>query len=118
MSKFNVNSALVEEYVEEVAKKVRVKSFYPQTVSRKLNISLEIVLIELSTLVQNGKLNLKYEVRCLEDLNTIETIENYQETLGTNIHCEICGENIKVEYGNIYPVYYIDKEYREFVKKK
>lgn len=117
MYKFNVDSAEIEGYVEDIAKKIRIISFYPQTISRKLNIPIDIVLIELSELVKKGKIYLKYQIRCLNDLTTIETVYEYKDILGKEIQCNICGDNIKVTYGNIYPVYYISEEYREFIKK-
>lgn len=118
MAKFNVNSAQIEDYVKEVAQKPRIKSFYPQTVSRKLNIPLDIVTIELLNLIEEGKIDLKYQIRCLDDLNTIRVVDEYKSILNKEICCDICGLNVKVTYSNIYPVYYISEEYREYVKKK
>lgn len=118
MAKFNVNSAQIEDYVKEVAQKPRIKSFYPQTVSRTLNIPLDIVTIELLNLIEKGRINLKYQIRCLDDLNTIMVVSEYKSILNDEICCDICGSNIKVTYSNIYPVYYINEEYREYVKKK
>lgn len=118
MTKFNANSVKIEDYVEEIARKSRVKAFYPQTVSRKLNIPIDIVLIELSKLTDNGKLELKYEIKCLDDLNTIKTISEYNELIDKEIFCEICSENIKITYSNIYPIFYICEDYREYLKKK
>lgn len=118
MAKFNANSAKIEDYIEEVARKSRINSFYPQTVSRKLNIPMDIVLIELSKLSEVGKIDLKYQIRCLDDLNTIDVVEQYTDMLDKEVFCNICGESIKVTYSNIYPVFYINKEYREYIKKK
>lgn len=118
MAKFNANSAQIEDYVEEIARKPRVKSFYPQTVSRKLNIPIDIVIIELSKLVEDGKIDLKYQIRCLNDLTTIKVVDEYKDILEKEVFCNICGESINVFYSNIYPVYYINKDYREYLKKK
>lgn len=118
LSKFNANSVKIEDYVEEIAKKSRIKSFYPQTVSRKLKIPIDIVLIELSKLSQEGRIHLRYQIRCLEDLNTIEIVEEYKGLLDKEVCCEICGEKIKITYSNIYPVFYINEEYRAYIKKK
>ncbi|MGL4654635.1 MAG: hypothetical protein ACRCWM_01920 [Sarcina sp.] len=116
MYKFDANLARIEGYVEDSAKK-RIKSFYPQTVSRKLNIPIDIVIIELVELIKKGRIYLKYQIRCLEDLDTIETVHEYKEFLDKEMQCDTCGECIKVTYSNIYPVYYINEEYRDFVKK-
>ena len=118
MAKFNANSAKIEDYVEEIARKPKIKSFYPQTVSRKLNIPMDIVLIELSKLSEAGRIDLKYQIRCLDDLNTIYVVEQYTDILDKEVFCNICGENIKVTYSNIYPVFFVNEEYREYIKKK
>lgn len=118
MAKFNANSAKVEDYVKEIARKSRIKSFYPQTVSRKLNIPMDIVLIELSKLSEDGRIDLKYQIRCLDDLNTIDVVDQYENLLDKEVSCNICGENLVVTYSNIYPVFYINEEYKEYVKKK
>lgn len=117
MAKFDANSIEIEEYVENVAKKSRIKAFYPQTVSRKLNIPIDIVLIELSKLVEAGRIELKYEIKCLDDLNTIETIADYSKVINKKLFCEICGEYIEINYSNIYPIYYICDDYRNYLKK-
>ncbi len=117
MSRFNVNSAEIEDYVEEMAKNPRKDAFYPQTVSRKLNIPLDIVLLELSRLRDDGKIDLKYEIRCLEDLNTIITVDDYNSLLEKELFCEMCGKEINITYNHVYPIFYINNEYKEHVKK-
>jgi len=112
----NVNLCQIKEYVESLARKERVKSFYPQTVSRKLGIPLELVVIELPKLVNEGLIELKYEIRC-DELHTLETVDNYMDYLNNDLFCNICGEQIEIEYSNIYPIYYINDEYKEFLKK-
>lgn len=71
----NVNLCQIKDYVEAMARKERVKSFYPQTVSRKLSIPLELVAIELPKLVTEGCIELKYEIRC-DELHIIKTVDN------------------------------------------
>lgn len=118
MSKFNASSLEIEDYVKEIASKARIQAFYPQTISRKLNIPIDIVLIKLSELKEDGRIELKYEIKCLEDLNTIETVDYYDRLIGEKVFCEICGEEIEINYNNIYPIFYINNEYREYIKKK
>lgn len=117
MASFNISSAKIEDYVELMAGKSRIRAFYPQTVSRKLNIPTDIVLLELYKLVDKGKLELKYEIRCLIDSNMIDTVSDYKEIINKTMFCEICGKDIEVEYNNIYPIFYFNKEYREYIKK-
>lgn len=118
MSKFNANSVEIEDYVKEIAKKARIEAFYPQTISRKLNIPIDIVLIELASLKEDGRIELKYEIKCLEDLNTIKTVDDYNKLIGEKVFCEMCGREIEINYNNIYPIFYINNEYREYIKKK
>lgn len=118
MFNFNTNAVEIEDYVEGIARKSRVESFYPQAISRKLNIPIELVLIELEKLIPVGKIFIRYEIKCLEDSNTICTVNDYKDSLGKKLFCEICGKDITINYNNIYPVYYINEEYKEYLKKK
>ena len=63
-------------------------------------------------------LEVKYEIKCLIDLSTIKTVNDYNTLVGKAIFCDICGREINITYNNVYPIFYINKEYREYVKKK
>ena len=115
---FNENLCLIKDYVKSLAQKERVKSFYPHTISRKLNIPLELVVLELPKLIEEGCIELKYEIRCTNDLTTRNTVDNYKELLNTTVFCDHCGEDIELSYNNVYPIYFITDEYKEYVKKK
>lgn len=117
MSEFNINAAEIQNCVENMACVTTLKSFYPESISRKLGVPLEMTMIELGKLCEDGKLILKYEIKCLEDMHILATVDDYEKKLGSYIGCDVCGEEIIVDYSNIYPVYYISEEYREFVKK-
>lgn len=117
MSRLNLNLCLIQDYVDTLASKQRVKKFYPQTVSRKLNMPLEIVVIELTKLIQEGKIELKYEIRCSEDLNRIDNVIDYNPLIDDTRFCEVCGENVEITYSDVYPVYYISEEYKKLKKK-
>ncbi|EOU1569859.1 hypothetical protein LTX14_000809 [Clostridium perfringens] len=118
MEKFNANSLEVEQYVHTLASKKRIKSFYPQAISRKLNIPTDLVFIELTDLAKKGRIHLRYEIKCLEDLDTIKTVDNYKDMIGKKIFCTSCGKEIEINYNNIYPIFFIDHEYKEHIKKK
>ena len=118
MSTFNENAIEVQKCIESMALRSRIVSFYPESVSRKLGIQLDIIIIELNKLCDDGILELKYEIKCTENFDLVNTVIDYKEYLGTSILCKYCGEEFQVEYNNIYPVYYIAKEYKEYVKKK
>lgn len=113
----NVNLCKIKEYVETLARKERIKSFYPQTLSRRLGIPLDLVVLELPKLVEEGCIKLRYEIRCNDDLCTLDTVDNYMDVLDTKMFCYQCGEEIDILLSNIYPIYYITDDYKEYVKK-
>ena len=118
MSKFNENAIEVQECVKSMALKSRMISFYPEAISRKLSIQLDLTIIELNKLCETGIIDLKYEIKCLDNFDLVETVLDYREYLGRSITCNQCGKVFEVGYNNIYPVYYITDAYREYVKKK
>ncbi|MDF2610057.1 MAG: hypothetical protein K0R92_1531 [Lachnospiraceae bacterium] len=118
MSDLNINLCQIKDYIEYLARKSRVNYFYPQTISRKLYIPIDLIVIELSKLVNDGVIELRYEIRCSDDLNIIDTLDNYDDLFNKKVHCEICGDEIEISYNNIYPVYYINPTYKDYVKKK
>ncbi|MDM0552390.1 hypothetical protein QTG94_14470 [Clostridium perfringens] len=108
----------VDKYIEEIATLNRIEAFYPDLFSRKLNIPIELVMIALTDCVNNGKILLKYEIKCLNDFTTIKTVESMENLLNQTIECTLCGEEFQIDYSNIYPKFYIDPKYKEFIKKK
>ncbi|MGL4876136.1 MAG: hypothetical protein ACRC30_15965 [Clostridium sp.] len=108
----------VDKYINDVACIGKVEAFYPQTVSRKLNIPLEIVMAELMKCVQIEKLHLKYEIRCLTDLNVLKIADSIDELIGENVECNICGEEFQITPSNIYLKFYIDEDFIKEAKKK
>ena len=118
MSKFNENFCLVQDYICTLGKNQRMESFYPQTLSRKLNIPLDLVLIELAKLEESGLVQLKYEVKhneaCVE--STLCIVDDCQDLINTEYLCDLCGENITITYNDIYPLYFITDEYKKYLK--
>ena len=118
MGEFNENAVEVQKCVENLALKSRMLSFYPEAISRRLGISLDIIIIELNKLCSDGFLELKYEIKCSDNFDIVETVQSYKEYIGNSVTCSQCGEIFEVGYNNIYPVYFISKGYREYLKKK
>lgn len=113
------NFLKVDTYINDIATIGKIGSFYPQLISRKLSIPLDSVMVELMKCVDNGKLIFKYEIRCLDDLTTIKTLdgsENIYNILGNDVECPRCGDIFSINYANIYPIFYIDDEFRSMVK--
>jgi hypothetical protein len=113
MSKFDIDS-----YVEQLASNKNIKSFYPTVISKELGIPFPEVFSRLSELVSIGYIKLKYEIRCDFDSNCIEIVDDYSDILGSIIECDQCGEDISITLENIIPIYYINPEYRDTLKKK
>jgi len=113
MSKFDIDS-----YVEQLASNKNIKNFYPTAVSKALSIPFAEVISRLNDLVKIGYIELKYEIRCDVDFNLIDIVDDYSDILGSSIECYQCGEDIDITFENIIPVYYINSEYRETLKKK
>ncbi|OAA94064.1 hypothetical protein [Clostridium coskatii] len=113
MSKFEIDS-----YVEKLAMNKNVQSFYPVAISKALNLQLNLVLERLNELVSIGYLKLKFEIKCDCNFDTIEIVEDYTKYLGQEVYCEDCGTDVKITLENIFPIYYIEDDYRECVKKK
>lgn len=112
---FDCKVESIKKFVERLASKSRLKSFYPESVSRALGISIDIVVIELGKLVQEDKLILKYEIRKIPELDILAIVDDYQSLIDTIVDFD--GEEYKVSYANIYPVYYIDSDYRKYVQE-
>lgn len=118
MANFNENALEVQKCVEGIALKSRIISFYPEAISRKLKIQLDLTIIELNKLCDDGYLDLYYEIKCLDNFDLVITVPDYKKYLGKEIVCEHCGCEFEVGYNNIYPVYRISEQYREYLKKK
>lgn len=118
MAKFNINSQRIKDYIEDMAKQARKISFYPQAISRKLNIPIDLVMIELTNLMNEGIVDLKYEIRCSDDLNIIKTVDNYENIIHTELYCDECGNYVEITNSNIYPIYNINEEYKKYIKSK
>ncbi|MBZ9635567.1 hypothetical protein [Clostridium sp. FP1] len=108
----------IDNVVEQIASKSIIKSFYPWYISKVLELSLDKVVPRLNYLVLGDSIKLKYEIRCDEDSDIIEIVDDYGKYLGNTLYCRSCNEDIEITLENIFPLYYINDEYRECVKKK
>lgn len=118
MGQFNIEQLQIKDYIEKLASNSRIKYFYPQTISKNIGMPLELVGIVLRRFIEDGYIDLKYEIKCSTDFNTFTTVDDYKAYLGKEEFCDVCGETQEITYSNIYPVYYFNEEYKEFYKKK
>lgn len=105
----NSNSSRIMEYINKLSDSSRIMAITSEAVSRKLSISLDLAEDELLNLTNTGYLKLKYEIRCLNDLNILEVSHNIDKFIGKDILCNICGKEITICESNIYKVFYICK---------
>lgn len=118
MGKFNVNRVKVQQCVEQLAISKSIRSFYPEYVSKILGIPMDDVIRELAKLVEDGCLELKFEIKSTESTNIVKLVDDFSNYIGTDLEDNMTGEIFEVEYDNIFPCYYICKEYRDYLKKK
>lgn len=111
---FNPKNQMVRDYVEILANKPRLLSFYATEISNSLSITIEESFEELNKLVTEGILNIKYEIRTIPGLNKIDTVTEYQEIIGKKIEYE--GIEYIIMYENIFPVYFIDEGFKNYLK--
>lgn len=106
------------DYIEFLAK-TRVSSFYPMAVVKELNFPLDNVIDELNNIVRLGnRLTIEFEIRCDDCLSILKTVDDFTDYIGQKMYCEETGKLIEITKYNIYPVYKIDKTFKEYVKKK
>lgn len=117
MNKFELNN-LIDSYIEDLSISGIVRSFYPNAISKNFNIPLTPVLERLSRLVQDGILELKFEIRCHGRSDIIAIVDDYSQYLDKEHYCEFCGEDVYIDLSNVSPIYYINEDYKDFVKKK
>lgn len=97
----------------------KYKSFYPEHIKGLIpELSLEDIVKKLEPLRQEGAVTLRFEIRCPEDFTVLTIVDNYVELIGTEIYCRECNKEIYISEDNIYPKYFINDEYRNYLKKK
>ena len=108
----------IDQLIEEIASKNKIKSFYPVGIAKALNLQLNTVIKRLNYLVEGGLISLKYEIRCTDDLTQLDLVDKYEEVLGNYINCYMCNEEKLITLDNIFVVYFINEDYIKSVKKK
>lgn len=107
----------IDNYVDQLAIKNFIRSFSPAAVSKALSLPLNPVIDRLNYLTAGNKLILKYEIRCNDDLSIIAVTDDFSDYIGKRCYCKGCNEEIEIGLDNVFPMYYIDADYREHLKK-
>ena len=79
-------------------------------------MNMTTVLKRLDRFINDGVLDLRYEVKC-GDRHDIDTVSNYSNHYDKEIFCNDCNDLIPIGFSNIYPVYHINREYKNYIKK-
>lgn len=116
LNKFNYNSQRIKDYIEYLSINFDEVSFYPRAISNVLNLELHFVISELNNLIGRGIIDLKFEIRTTDDLKLIKIVDRYYDILNQKISCS-SGETFIITEKNIYPIYFINKEYKDYIQK-
>ncbi|QYY44801.1 hypothetical protein ACKE5C_19020 (plasmid) [Aneurinibacillus thermoaerophilus] len=108
----------VDVFVNRVANS-QVKHFYPTAAAKYTGLPLHLVFERLLKLVDSKKLVLKWEIRCPSYGcgRTVDTTDKLADKVGEELQC-VCGEDIEVITDIIFPVFELNPEYKEHIKKK
>jgi len=108
----------VDKWVHDVAIS-RVDMFYPTLVSKEIGLPLQEVFERLMILVSVGHVYVKWEVRChtYGCHRTLFWMNTPAEKLGEIICCDFCGEEIEIDFHNVFPVFGVTSDYKVSIKK-
>lgn len=108
----------IEEVVDQIAFS-RVRRFYPTYIQKVTGIPLNEVFNFLLTLVEDGRLNLMWEIRCPDfDCNSIIIrTGKIEDFLYKTIECNHCEDEILVRENLVFPVFEINEDYRDRVRE-
>ncbi|WP_064778442.1 hypothetical protein [Bacillus siamensis] len=97
--------------IDDCIKDIRdLDYFYPTTVSTYLNLDLEMVFRRLMELTLDGRLVMKFEWRSNGDSRVIEVDRDINQF-------EIRGHK-EISLDELYPIFKVSSEYKEFLNKK
>lgn len=109
----------VDIWVEELAH-IPYERFYPSAIARKVDLPIEAIFRRLLDLVEDGKLEIIFEIRCPEcDVRVSEHSD--RKELPTEEYCFECGLIFPVDEYSINPAFRFADEYAKWkrsAKKK
>jgi len=101
---------MVDRAVDEIAMS-RIQRFYPTLVAKRTGLPVEVVFERLLQLSIDGKLKLKWEVRCPNCFRNIIVYDQLPELKDIIYDC-VCGEEVEISRELIFPAFEIDEGYR------
>lgn len=107
----------IDHFIRDIASNYNYTWFYPNLISKNLNIKLNNVLIRLDELTKNAEyLELMYEIRCNNN-HIIYKTNNYSTYLFKNIYCKECKQITYIDLNHIYPYYKFTNGYLDALKR-
>lgn len=107
----------VDRWVDQICRQ-HVNKFYPTAVSKATDLPLNQVFLRLLRLVDDEVLRIQWEIRCPNYvcMRTVETLTAPSDMFGTWMLCEYCGNEFEVTPEVIFPVFYVDSGYRDYIR--
>lgn len=94
-----------------------ITKFYPSAIAKITGLPLAVSFERLLKLVEDGRLNLEFEVACPNCFHTVRTVCEKEDLSTDELECEHCGEEFAVSKEYLIPVFHVSRDYRDDVKK-
>lgn len=113
----------IEEIIDQIASS-RIKKFYPTIIHKLTELPLNQIFNFLLDMVEDGRLILKWEIRCTNYDCSVLLIrtDNIKVYMSETVNCGECDNEIEVNESIVFPVFEINNQYKdrlgEFKKKE
>jgi len=103
----------IDDAVADIAAS-RIIRFYPTYVAKVTGLPLSEVFERLLMLAKDGKLQLRWEIRCPRDgcARAVEIVDSMPSLSDIVMEC-VCGEDIDVTGDLVFPVFEVCSDYKE-----
>jgi hypothetical protein len=109
-----VNSWEIDKVVNRIVSQP-ILDFSPAFISNETNLPLPIVFERLIQLVKEGKLTVKWEIRCPDYCGRkVIVLDDFPDRINLNLEC-MCGNEFEVTPDMVFPRFEINPEYKRFV---
>lgn len=108
----------IDDWVEQAAL-LPIMKFYPSVVAADTGISVQDVFRRLLAFVEDGRLYIRWEIRCQSYgcARTIKEVDDVKEPIGSLVRC-ICGEEYEIGPDILFPVFGFQNRYRQRTRQK
>lgn len=107
----------VERWVQDFCHVV--ERFYPTAVAKDTGLPLDLVFRQLIGLSHIGWLDVAYEVCCEACSHPVKLVRTKDPTTlyEPDVLCELCGHEFEVTARHVFPVFFVNNQWREHQKK-